>query len=96
MSKVLRIDLQTDDMSVFKDEEDLRKALIDLHYQDYKESYSKSLGYSEKDRNKKMEKFKQITLNQLCCEFDWDYEIITDEQAKEYDKKSFPYPSLVE
>lgn len=84
MSKILRIDLQTNDRSIFKDEEDLRTSLIDLHYQDYKESFN-GWGYSEKEQNKKMKKFKQMTLNQLCCEFDWDFKTITDEQAKKYD-----------
>ena len=32
-----------------------------------------------------MKEFKQITLNQLCCEFDWDYQIITNKKAKEYE-----------
>ena len=84
MSKILRIDLQTDDRSIFKDEENLRTSLIDLHYQDYKESFN-GWGYSEKEQKQKIKKFKQMTLNQLCCEFDWDYQIITDEQAKEYE-----------
>ena len=84
MSKILRIDLQTDDRSIFKDEEDLRTSLINLHYQDYKDSYSESLGYSKKEQKEKMKKFKHITLNQLCCEFDWDYKTITDEQAVKY------------
>ena len=80
--KVLRIDLQTEDRSIFKDKEDLRKSLIDLHYQDYIEI--QCLGCSEKEKKQKIKKFRNFTLNQLCCEFDWDYEIITDKQAKEY------------
>ena len=31
-----------------------------------------------------MKKFKQITLNQLCCDFDWDYKTITNKQAEQY------------
>jgi hypothetical protein len=83
--KVLRIDLQTDDLSVYDSKEQLRKSLIDLHWQDYNESYSNDLGYTNKQRKQKMKKFKQITLNQLCCEFDWDYKIITDKEAKQYE-----------
>ena len=82
MSKILRIDLQTDNRSVFKDKEDLRTSLIDLHYQDYIEI--QCLGYSEKEKKQKIKKFRNFTLNQLCCEFDWDYETITDEQAEYY------------
>ena len=85
--KVLRIDLQTDDVSVYDSKEQLRKGLIDLHWQDYKESYSDDWGYTNKQRKQKMKKFKQITLNQLCCEFDWDYKIITNKQAEEYEEE---------
>ena len=65
-------------------DQSLRTSLIDLHYQDYEESFN-GWGYSEKEQKQKIKKFKQMTLNQLCCEFDWDYQIITDEQAKEYE-----------
>ena len=84
MTKILRIDLQTDDRSIFKDEEDLRTSLIDLHWDDVESSYNESWGFTKKQQKQKMKKFKQITLNQLCFEFDWDYKTITDEQAEYY------------
>jgi hypothetical protein len=83
--KVLRIDLQTNDVSVYESKEELRKSLIDLHWNDYKESYSDSWGYTDKQRKQKMKKFKQITLNQLCCDFDWDYKVISNKQAEQYE-----------
>ena len=82
--KILRIDLQTENREIYENEEDLRTSLIDLHYQDYEASYY-DCGYSEKEIKQKMKEFKQITLNQLCCEFDWDYQIITNKKAKEYE-----------
>ena len=85
MTKVLRIDLQTDDVSVYDSKEQLRKCLIDLHWNDYKESYSDNWGYTDKQRKQKMKKFKQITLNQLCCDFDWDYKVISNKQAEQYE-----------
>tara|TARA_R100001126_G_scaffold15046_1_gene6876 strand:- start:247 stop:501 length:255 start_codon:yes stop_codon:yes gene_type:complete len=84
MSKILRIDLQTDDRSIFKDEEDLRTSLIYLHWNDVEASYGESWGFTEKEKKQNMEAFKKMTLNQLCSEFDWDYETITDEQAEYY------------
>lgn len=83
--KVLRIDLQTGDRSIFDNEEKLRKHLIDLHWEDYEESYSDYWGYTDKQRKQKMKKFKQLTLNQLCCEFDWDYKLITNKEAQQYE-----------
>ena len=82
--KILRICRQGGDDRIYQSKEDLRTSLIDLHWQDYKESYSKSWGYTEKQTKQKMKKFKQITLNQLCCDFDWDFKQITDEEAEQY------------
>ena len=84
--KILRIDLQNtaDDQSIFDSKEDLRQHLINLHWEDYEQSYSKQWGYTEKQRKQKMKKFKQITLNQICCDFDWDFKIITNKQATQY------------
>ena len=79
--KILRICRQGGDDRIYQSKEDLITSLIDLHWQDYKESYSKSWGYTEKQTKQKMKKFKQITLNQLCCDFDWDFKQITDEEA---------------
>ena len=79
--KILRICRQGGDDRIYQSKEDLRTSLIDLHWQDYIESYSKSWGYTEKQTKQKMKKFKQITLNQLCCDFDWDFKQITDEEA---------------
>ena len=86
--KILRIDLQTENREIYENEEDLRTSLIDLHYQDYETSYY-GCGYSEKEIKQKMKEFKQITLNQLCCEFDWDYQIITNKKAKEYEDEDY-------
>tara|TARA_R100001460_G_scaffold4722_1_gene13207 strand:- start:907 stop:1161 length:255 start_codon:yes stop_codon:yes gene_type:complete len=83
--KILRIDLQTNDKLIFDSKEQLRKALIDLHWDNYKESYSYHWGYTNKQIKQKMKKFKQMTLNQLCCDFDWDYQTITDKQATQYE-----------
>ena len=45
--KVLIIDLQTEDRSIFKDEEDLRKSLINLHWDEVKSVYGESWGYNK-------------------------------------------------
>ena len=85
MSKILRIDLQTDDRSIFKDEENLRTSLIDLHWDDVEACYGESWGFTKKQQKQNMEAFKKIPLDEICEMFLWDYETITDEQAKEYD-----------
>ena len=82
--KILRIDLQTENREIYENEEDLRTSLIDLHYDDWEASYN-GCGYSEKEIKQKMKEFKQITLEQICCEFDWDYQIITNKKAQEYE-----------
>ena len=84
--KILRTDLQTGNETIFDSKEQLRKNLIDLHWEDYQESYSDHWGYTDKQRKQKMKKFKQMTLNQLCCDFDWDYKTITDKQATQYEE----------
>jgi|TARA_B100001094_G_C17738913_1_gene580243 hypothetical protein len=75
--KILRIDLQTDDVSVFDSKEQLRKSLIDLHMDDI-------LSDEETDKTY-VKKYKKWSLNQICNMFDWDYKTITDKQATQYE-----------
>ena len=71
MSKVLRIDLQGNwNYQVYEDKEDLRTCLIDLHETDM-------------DNEEDKETLKTMPLDEICEMFMWDYEIITDEEAKE-------------
>ena len=71
MSKILRIDLQGSwNNQVYEDKEDFRTALIDLHETDM-------------DNEKDKETLKTMPLDEICEMFMWDYETITDEQAKE-------------
>tara|TARA_R100000808_G_C2121737_1_gene132917 strand:+ start:272 stop:496 length:225 start_codon:yes stop_codon:yes gene_type:complete len=74
MSKVLRIDLQGSwNYQVYEDKEDLRTALIDIHETDM-------------DNEEDKETLKTMPLDEICEMFMWDYEIITDEEAKEREK----------
>ena len=75
--KVLRIDLQTSDESVFVNKEQLRKYLIDLHMDDI-------LSDEETDETY-VEKYKKWSLDQICNMFDWDYKVISNKEAKQYD-----------
>jgi len=77
--KILRIDLQTDDVSVYDSKEQLRKGLIDLHMDDI-------LSDEETDETY-IEKYKKWSLNQICNMFDWDYKVISNKQAKEYEEE---------
>ena len=75
--KILRIDRQ-DAFSfvVYKNLKDLRESLIDYHSIDYDEHFDENENY------KPIEKF---TLNEILNWGEWDYEKITDEEAKQYD-----------
>ena len=75
--KVLRIDLQTSDESVFDNKEQLRKYLIDLHMDDI-------LSDEETDETY-VEKYKKWSLDEICNMFDWDYKVISNKEAKQYD-----------
>ncbi len=75
--KVLRIDLQTSDESVFDNKEQLREYLIDLHMDDI-------LSDEETDEDY-VKKYKKWSLDQICNMFDWDYKIITNKQATQYE-----------
>tara|TARA_R110002126_G_scaffold69093_4_gene174805 strand:- start:284 stop:502 length:219 start_codon:yes stop_codon:yes gene_type:complete len=71
--KVLRIDRQGAFYdSVYDSKKELREALIYLHQPDMA---------NDKDR----EALKKWSLTEICEMFDWDYEIITNKQAKQYD-----------
>ena len=71
--KVLRIDRQSAfDYQIYDNKKELKKALIDLHQPDMA---------NDQDR----EALKKWSLNEVCEMFDWDYETITDKQAKKYD-----------
>ena len=72
MSKILRIDLQGSwDDRVYKDKEDFRTALIDMHETDM-------------DNEEDKKTLKTMPLDEICEMFMWDYETITDEQAEYY------------
>ena len=71
--KVLRIDNQTEDRTVFNNLEELRLALRDFH----------SLEWNENDDNNKS--IDSLSLQDLCDHGDWSYEIISDEDAKQYE-----------
>ena len=74
--KILRIDLQTDDVSVYDSKEQLRKCLIDLHMDDI-------LSDEETDETY-VKKYKKWSLDQICNQFDWDYKVISKKQAEQY------------
>jgi hypothetical protein len=70
--KILRIDRQNAFYdSVYDSKKELREALIDLHQPDMA---------NDEDR----EALKKCSLNEVCEMFDWDYEIITNKQAEQY------------
>ena len=76
--KILRIDRQgAFNDSVYDDKEDLRTCLIDLHMDDMLADE-----YTDK---KYIEKYKKWSLDIVCNMFDWDYEIITNKQAEQYE-----------
>ena len=77
MMKILRIDLQTDNVSVYDSKEQLRKGLIDLHMDD--------IVADEETDETYVKKYKKWSLDQICNMFDWSYEIITDKEAKQYE-----------
>ncbi len=73
--KILRICRQTSEEDIFDDKEQLRQSLIDLHEDDV-------LGDDE-FTPLMLKRHKESTLDELCSMYDWDYEEITDEQARE-------------
>jgi len=75
--KVLRIDLQTDDVSVYDSKEQLRKCLIDLHMNDILSDEEADEAY--------VKKYKKWSLDQICNMFDWDYKVISKKQAEQYE-----------
>jgi len=75
--KVLRIDLQTDDVSVYDSKEQLRKCLIDLHMDDILSDEETDEAY--------VKKYKKWSLDSICGMFDWDYKVISKKQAKQYE-----------
>ena len=71
--KVLRIDRQSAfDYQIYDNEKELKEELIALHQPDMA---------NDEDRKA----LKKWSLNEVCEMFDWDYEIITNKQAKKYD-----------
>ena len=78
MSKILRIDRQgCCEERVYDSKEDLRLQLIDFHSIDYDE-----FGNENDENYKPIENF---TFQEILDYGDWDYETITDKQAKEFD-----------
>ena len=71
--KVLRIDRQgAFDYQIYDNKKELRESLIDLHQPDM-----------ANDQDRKA--LKKWSLNEVCEMFDWDYEIITNKQATQYE-----------
>ena len=71
--KILRIDRQgAFDDCIYDNKKELREALIYLHQPDMA---------NDQDR----EALKKWSLNEVCEMFDWDYEIITNKQATQYE-----------
>jgi hypothetical protein len=77
--KILRIDLQTNDVSVYDNKEQLRRGLIDLHMDD--------IVADEETDETYIEKYKKWSLDQICNMFDWDYKVISNKQSKEYEEE---------
>jgi hypothetical protein len=78
MSKILRIDRQgACEQRVYDSKEDLRLDLINFHSIDYDEINDENY-----ENYKPIENF---TFQEILDWGDWDYETITDEQAKEYE-----------
>ena len=72
--KVLRIDLQgVCNNSVFKSKADLRKHLIEFHSIDYDQHF---------DENENYKPIEDFTLEEILEWGEWDYTVLTDEQAK--------------
>ena len=78
MMKVLRIDLQTSDESVFDSKEQLRQYLIDLHMDDILDDEETNETY--------VKKYKKWSLDQICNMFDWSYKVISNKKAKEIEE----------
>ena len=75
--KILRIDRQGGlNGAVYKNLKDLKESLIDYHSIDYDDHF---------DQNEKYKPIEKFTLNEILDWGDWDYEKITDEEAKQYD-----------
>ena len=71
--KILRIDNQgAFSDSVYDNKKQLRESLIYLHQPDM---------VNDQDR----EALKKWSLNEVCEMFDWDYKIITNKQAEQYE-----------
>ena len=76
--KVLRICRQGGDDRVYQSKEDLRTSLIDLHMQDVLED--------ELCNSQMIKNHKNSTLDGLCSMFDWEYKIISNKEAEQYEK----------
>ena len=73
--KLLRIDRQgAFSYQIFDNKKELREYLIDLHTNDMA---------NDEDRKA----LKEWSLDEVCEMFDWDYEWITNKEAKEYENK---------
>ena len=70
--KILRICRQGGQGTVFDTKQELRNALIDLHCSD-----------CETNKDKKL--IKKMSLDELCCNFDWEYKKISNKDAKWFD-----------
>ena len=78
--KVLRIDNQgVLNNAVFKNLEDLREQLCDYH----------AIDWRGVDKNNNDIDIFTLTLQQIMDYGEWDYEWITEEEAKEYDDKRY-------
>lgn len=72
--KILRICRQSWEKDIFDNKEQLRATLIDLHEDDVLND--------DEFTPLMLKRHKESTLDELCSMYDWDYEEITDEQAR--------------
>jgi hypothetical protein len=71
--KILRIDNQgAFNDRVYNSKKELKEQLIDFHQTDM-------------DNNKDREALKKWSLTEVCEMFDWDYQIITNKESKQYE-----------
>ena len=82
MNKILRIDLQgTFNDVVFDNKEQLRFALCDFH----------SVDWDCVDENDNEIDVFSLTLDQIMDYGEWGYQVISDEQAKDYEYRGVDY-----
>jgi hypothetical protein len=75
--KVLRIDRQTNDRTVFNNLEELRLALCDFHSIDWQENVD--------ENDKGYKNIYSLSLQEICDHGDWSFELISNKDAKQYE-----------